>query len=225
MPLETRISSKLVVVDPDPLARSALSDLLREDPEIVVAAQAGNAVEGAELVAYYRPDVALVEAGLLAADDFALLHAFQRAHADVRVVMLATAHDADMAIDGLCLGLAGIVTKECAPNTLLRALQIVRRGEIALPPAPASAVVARLRQVPQAGRGYRPIRSPLTNREWEVADLLIGGASTQDIAEELVLAEDTVYSHIKAIMRKLGAHTRAEVIEAARRIYAEPIAA
>jgi two-component system, NarL family, response regulator LiaR len=219
MTQETSSSFKLVVVDPDPLARSALADMLREDPKVVVAAQAANAVEAAELVAYYHPDVVLIEASMAAAGNFALLHAFKRSDADVGIVMLANAHDPDVVIEALRLGVAGIVTKSAAPACLLRALHVVHGGEVVLPPAPASTVVARLRQLPPAGRGYRPIRSPLTNREWEVLDMLMSGASTHDIAEELVLAEDTIYSHVKAIMRKLGAHTRAEAITAARRSY------
>ena len=60
--------------------------------------------------------------------------------------------------------------------------------------------------------GMRPIRSALTPREWEVLDLMTIGSSTQEISKELVVSLETVQSHIKHILRKLGVHSRAEAI-------------
>ena len=63
--------------------------------------------------------------------------------------------------------------------------------------------------------GLRPVRSSLTRREWEVLDMICAGMSTREIAGALVVAEDTVYGHVKHMMRKLGVKSRAEAVSVA----------
>ena len=66
------------------------------------------------------------------------------------------------------------------------------------------------------------MKSPLTPREWEVIDLLAEAKTTDQIAQELVLASETVRSHLKNIRRKLGARSRDEAVAIARRMRSEP---
>jgi DNA-binding CsgD family transcriptional regulator len=66
--------------------------------------------------------------------------------------------------------------------------------------------------------GWRPLHSRLTTREWEIVALLDEGASTQDIAERLVLSVGTVYAHVKSVLRKLGVHSRRDAVRAADRL-------
>ena len=83
---------------------------------------------------------------------------------------------------------------------------------------PAMHLVQHYRSAPTGGMGLRPVRSSLTDREWEVLDLLSGGASTDDIARLLVLSTETVRSHLKNLYRKLEVRSRDEAIEAAVRM-------
>jgi ATP/maltotriose-dependent transcriptional regulator MalT len=75
-----------------------------------------------------------------------------------------------------------------------------------------------MRNTPVDGDGMRPVRSPLTPREWEVLDLLCMRASTEAIADALVLSHETVRSHIKNILRKLQVGSRQQAVDAARRL-------
>lgn len=89
-------------------------------------------------------------------------------------------------------------------------------------PGPTAAVTRRLverfRGAPDGSSGLRPIKSPLTAREWEVIDLLKPGHSPDEVAETLVLSPETVRSHVKNIMRKLEVHSRADAVAAAERL-------
>jgi DNA-binding NarL/FixJ family response regulator len=79
-------------------------------------------------------------------------------------------------------------------------------------------VVEELRKTPALGPGLRPTVSELTPREWQVLDLLTTGASTADIAIDLVLSPETVLTHVKNILKKLGVHSRRDAIRQAERL-------
>ena len=72
------------------------------------------------------------------------------------------------------------------------------------------------REIPAGG--WRPLRSTLTTREWQIVDLLDEGVSTEAIAERLVLSPSTVYSHVHRLLHKLGVHSRCEAVAAAQRL-------
>jgi ATP/maltotriose-dependent transcriptional regulator MalT len=79
-------------------------------------------------------------------------------------------------------------------------------------------LIQHYRSAPNAGMGLRPVRSKLTDREWEVLDLLSGGASTEDIARLLVLSTETVRTHLKNLYRKLEVRNRDDAVEAAAKL-------
>jgi DNA-binding NarL/FixJ family response regulator len=90
-------------------------------------------------------------------------------------------------------------------------------GEAAISRLMAGRLRERLRQLSEGLSGMRPVKSPLTTREWEVLELLKAGATTPQIAKELVVSYDTVHSHVQHILRKLHAHSRTEAVAIAER--------
>jgi DNA-binding NarL/FixJ family response regulator len=111
---------------------------------------------------------------------------------------------------------AGYLTKDVDPAVLPRIVRKVAEGEAALPRNVVMRVLQCMREAPETG--WRPVRSRLTCREWEMVDLLADGATTDAIAERLVLSPATVYSHIKSLLRKLDVHSRREAVTAAERL-------
>jgi NarL family two-component system response regulator LiaR len=82
----------------------------------------------------------------------------------------------------------------------------------------AMQLVQHYRTAPTGGAGLRPVRSRLTDREWEVLDILATGVTTDEIARNLVLSPETVRSHLKNLYRKLEVNTREDAVQAASRL-------
>jgi NarL family two-component system response regulator LiaR len=211
---------RVIIADADPLARRAVRDLLQDDPGFVVVADVSNGADAVDLALHYRPELVLMELVLPRLDGLSAMRRILSRAPQVRVVMFSLVRDPELQLRALRAGASGFVSKDVLLESVGATLQSVARGEAAVSPALAMRLIERLRHVPEVGTGMRPVKSNLTAREWEVLDLLIAGVSTADLAKRLFLVEDTVYSHIKSIMRKLDVHTRAEAISVAARLSA-----
>jgi two-component system, NarL family, response regulator LiaR len=134
------------------------------------------------------------------------------------VVMLTGGGDETLGLRGLRAGAAGFLSKDMELDALPHALRGALDGEAAISRRLAMHLVQHYRSAPTGGMGLRPVRSSLTDREWQVLDLLSGGATTEDIARLLVLSTETVRSHLKNLYRKLEVRTREEAVDAAARM-------
>jgi DNA-binding NarL/FixJ family response regulator len=200
--------------EPDPLARRVIQSELRAMDEVrdVVELESYEEVLGA--VKDVEPDMIVLELEVGQTGPIEPLTDLLTAIPNTPVLVFSVLTANDVEIAALRAGAAGYVEKDAGFVTLLPALRTVLRGEIAVSRRLTMHIITLLRSAPEGGRGMRPVRSQLTNREWEVLDLISAGATTRDIARELVLTEDTIYSHVKNIMRKLGVHSRAEAVRA-----------
>ena len=211
---------RVILVDDDALARRAVRSVLEGDGMVVVA-ETGSGRESVELAAYHRPDVVLMDIVMPGFDGIAATRKIVARAPEVHVVMLTSGDDVDVAMATLRAGAAGYLSKELDADGLVRALRAVVMGQPAVPRRYVAALLDRVRSSPEHGVGLRPVRSDLTSREWEVVDLLCQNRSTREIARELVLSSETVRSHVKSILRKLGVRSRAEAVIAAERLRSE----
>jgi two-component system, NarL family, response regulator LiaR len=187
------------------------------DGGLTVVGQAADLSQAVGLATRCAPDVVLLDAALPPDGGLVAMQAVMAAAPDARVVVLAAADSDEAALLAVADGAVGYLPRDIDLGALARAVGGVLAGEGAISRAMAARLMERLKALSAERVGMRPVRSELTTREWEVLDLMKSGASTAQIARELVVSPDTVYSHIQHILRKLGAHSRAEAVAIALR--------
>jgi DNA-binding NarL/FixJ family response regulator len=205
---------RVVVVDDDPLARRMLRDVL-QDAGVTVIAEAGGGREAVELSLYYKPDVVVMDLVMPGIDGIAATREIVGKAPEVKVVMLSSSDSEDVGLMTLRAGASGFLCKSVGIDALPRALRCARDGEAVVSRSLTMRLIESMRRVREDGAGIRPVRSPLTPREWEVLDLLCQDRTTDDIADVLVLSVETVRSHIKSVLRKLGVRSRQEAVKVA----------
>jgi two-component system, NarL family, response regulator LiaR len=211
---------KTIVADDDPLVRRLIRDTLQMDG-VTVIAEACNGREAIELALFYRPDVVVMDYMMPELDGIEATQRIFAADPAIRVVLLTGAADDALALRALRAGASGFLSKDMELASLPRALRCAVNGEAAISRRLAMRLVQHFRTTPAGGTGLRPVRSTLTDREWQVLDLLSGGASNDDIARSLVLSHETVRTHLKNLYRKLQVRSREQAVEAANRLRGE----
>jgi DNA-binding NarL/FixJ family response regulator len=212
---------RMIVVDPDALARRAVVDFLRLDGRFSVIAQAENNVEAVELACHYRPQLVVIANAVPGVDAIGIIEQIASTAPEVRIVLLSAARDLEFEMRAVRAGAAGFLDKNAGTAAIAHALLLVAAGEQVISRAMTRHLVDRLRRTPQDGNGIRPVKSPLTDREWEILDLICAGSTTREMAAGLFLSRETVNSHVKRILRKLGVHSRSDAVAAAGRLRGE----
>jgi DNA-binding NarL/FixJ family response regulator len=210
---------RAIVADDDPLARRMIKEALQR-AGVVVIAEAQNGREAVELALHYRPDVVVMDVVMPELDGIAATRRIVKEHPEQVIVILTSADDDEMGLLGLRAGASGFLTKNLDVDVLPRALHGVLTGEAAISRKLSMRLVEQLRRAPESVSGMRPVKSPLTPREWEVMDLLAQSRTTDQIAETLVLSSETVKTHVKNIMRKLEVRSREDAVAIAHRMRA-----
>src|SRR6478752_2182840 len=208
---------RTIIADDDPLVRRLIRDTLQR-ADVTVIAEASTGREAVELALFYRPDVVVMDFMMPEMDGIEATRRIYEADPAIRVVLLTGAGDEELGLRGLRAGAAGYLSKEVELDALPRALRGTLQGEAAISRQLAMKLIERYRSAPTGGAGLRPVRSRLTDREWEVLDLLSTGATTDQIARNLVLSSETVRSHLKNLYRKLEVNSREEAVLAASKL-------
>src|SRR6476661_2970742 len=209
--------ARVLIAAADPLVRRALETVL-SSPEFELIAETASADEALTSARERNPHVALIDVILEDGDGLETAERIVREVPDTRVIVLSASDDDQKAMRALRGGARGYLRKDIELEALPRAVNGVLAGEAAISRRLTMKVVDELRKTPALGPGLRPTVSELTPREWQVLDLLTTGASTADIAIDLVLSPETVLTHVKNILKKLGVHSRRDAIRQAERL-------
>jgi DNA-binding NarL/FixJ family response regulator len=213
---------RIVVVEDQPLFRRGLIDLLNAEG-FRVDGSAGTVREAMDVVAARMPDIVLMDLQLADGSGIDATRQLFELHGErVRVVMLSESRDPSDMIAAVRAGAVGYLTKDQAPERLAEALRGVLRGEAALSRRMAAHLIADVRDTQRRMvlATKLPHRERLTPRQLEILQLIAAGETTSEIAGRLFLSPETVRWHVKAILRKLKARTRAEAAAALREVMA-----
>jgi DNA-binding NarL/FixJ family response regulator len=200
----------VVLVDPHPLFRTGLRQLLEADG-IVVVGEAATAESGMRLVELHAPDVAIVDPDTPSTIGLTPLEAIRRLQEqapDTRLLALAcrsTAHDP---VEVVRVGSSCYLCKDAPAETILVGVHAAAAGETLIAPTAAAALVRRLRAI-GAGEGPAP-HSVLSEREQEVLRLIADGLDNDAIAGALFISPHTVKNHISSILLKLEVTNRVQ---------------
>jgi len=188
------------------VVRTGIRHLLETESGIELVGEATNGREAVSAVNQSHPDVILLDLVMPELDGTGAIREIKAQNPGVRILVLTTFASDDKLYPAIKAGAMGYLLKDTEPEDLVRAIQQVHRGEYPLSPAIAQKV---LRDI--ARRAEEPLTSdPLTAREVEVLGLIARGLANRQIADQLVISEATVRTHVGNILGKLHLASRTQ---------------
>jgi NarL family two-component system response regulator LiaR len=198
--------TRVVVADNHPLMRLGIRTALEREPGIEVVGEAANGLEAIQEVERLKPDVVLMDLVMPEMDGIEAIGRITDEYSNVRILVITTFSSEDLVFPAIKAGAHGYLLKDSGSSQVEEAIRHVHKGEPSLHPDIARMLMQEVR--PEKPNGAAP--DPLTPRELEVLSMLARGMSNQEIAEELVIAEVTVRSHISRILDKLHLANRVQ---------------
>ncbi|MFK0290803.1 response regulator [Streptomyces sp. NPDC090442] len=212
------MTTRVIIVDDQAMVRAGFAALLAAQSDIDVVGDAADGVQGVELSRRMHPDVVLMDVRMPEMDGLEAARRLLDPPVGVthrpKVLMLTTFDVDDYVYEALRAGASGFLLKDAPPADLIAAVRVVAAGEALLAPSVTRRLIAdfaRQRPAPRTDRTALRLNG-LTPRETEVLELIARGLSNQEIAERLVLAEQTVKTHIGRVLAKLELRDRAQAV-------------
>lgn len=210
---------RVALADDQRLLREGLRIILDAAPDITVVGVAEDGLDAIALAAKEHPDVLLLDIRMPHCDGIEATPRILQASPRTRVLLLTTFDMPDLVVEGMRAGASGFLLKDSSAEQLTAAVRATAEGQVLLQGQSAAGLLAGLARLPapaemtQSGQPAMPAHDfGLTEREQDVLRLIARGLSNAEIAQELVVSEATVKTHINHIFAKLGARDRAHAL-------------
>jgi DNA-binding NarL/FixJ family response regulator len=197
--------ASVLLVDDHALLRTGVANIINQEPDLWVIAEAGNGVEAIDAYERYLPDVTLLDLRMPIMEGVEAVRRIRERHPAARVIVLTT-YDTDEEISrALKAGAKAYVLKDISADDLVNCIRDVLAGKTYIAPAAAA----------KLAEGVTRVR--LTPREMSTLKLLADGKANKEIATALDISERTVKTHLGHLFEKLGVTSRTEAVKVASR--------
>ena len=210
---------RVLVVDDQAVIRTGLRTMLEHETDLTIVGEAGNGAEAVDLVAGARPDVVLMDVRMPEVDG---IEATRRILAGglpspPAVLVLTTFDDDEYVFGALRAGAAGFLLKDAGPDVLVAAVRTVAAGDALVDPSVTRRLVERwvALEVRSAASTDRPVPAAvatLSAREREILVGLARGSTNRELADDLIVSEATVKTHVSHLLNKLGVRSRVQAV-------------
>jgi DNA-binding NarL/FixJ family response regulator len=208
---------RVLVADDQQAIRAGIAALLETQADLTVIATAADGQEAAEQSRKHRPDVVLMDIRMPVLDGIAATRLICATDGDTgpRILILTTFDLDEYVYDALQAGASGFLLKDAPPGKLFDAVRVIAAGDALLAPAVTRRLIAEFARLRPPQRTPPEHLDELTRREAEILSLVAAGLSNHEIADRLVLSNETVKTHVSHVLRKLGLRDRAQAVVAA----------
>ena len=220
----------VVIIEDHELSRIGLCAALKQYKNIEILGDAANAAKGLEILNATKPDVAIVDIGLPDKDGIELTQEFKQSQQqseedNTKILMLTMHKDEEAVMAAFAAGADSYSVKDASIESLVQAIETTSEGNSWIDPTIARVVLKQSRQSlsnkkqleaesneEREKEDYEKLLEiyPLTDRELEVLELIVGGCSNADIAEKLYITVGTVKTHVRNVLGKLSADDRTQ---------------
>jgi DNA-binding NarL/FixJ family response regulator len=204
---------RALIADDQQAVRAGFAALLGTQPDITVVATAADGEEAVQQSHEHQPDVVLMDIRMPVLDGIAATRQICAAgDAGPRVLVLTTFDLDEYVYDALQAGASGFLLKDAPPESLFEAVRVVAAGDALLAPVITRRLIAEFARLRPPQRIRPEDLDALTRRELEILSLVAAGLSNHEIADRLVLSNETVKTHVSHVLRKLGLRDRAQAV-------------
>jgi len=202
---------RILIADDHAVVRQGTRNLLDQEPDMKVVAEASDGEEAVMMAAELMPDVILMDIAMPHMDGIEATRQIKAECPDINILVLSAYDDDQFVFKLLQAGAAGYVLKDVHGHELIAVVRAVYHGESVLHPKIARKVMARFMASP-GKPAAQASTDGLSDREIELLQLMTRGSSNKEIADELCLSIRTVQGHVQQIFKKLEVSSRTEAV-------------